>query len=379
VANGDTAKYRATLLVLGNLFAIWGILGLIDLRNRPYYGYRDDGNNTVTRVYPGSPAESAGLQRGDYVRSYAGIPIEDTGALMRLGRAKIGETRSLIVERPGAAGEAALAKTVDIAVGSLPGREVALGYAAALIGLCFLGFGVGGYLKVTRRSGLLLALIGLCLGMAFFGGPYLSSFTARTLVGTIQESLVFLSFAFLLHYVLEFPKQKPLLQKKHALAVLYAPAVLLVLFDLFWVIVQPRATSALNRVTNILFELFLAAYLVCAVVAIIHTYAEASGEERSAHGLNIMLAGTLIGFLPVIIVMLMSAVAPRVLLPGRFLLPDTDPDSDHVDHGSAAAEPGGVTSAKHGRDLRALRRPYFSSSPSRATICGSSAPCRLCG
>jgi hypothetical protein len=321
MANGNAIRYRIPLLIVGALFVIWGILGLIDQRNVPYTGYLTDGNNTVIRVDPGSPAERAGLKKGDFVRSNGGISVEDSRALARRERPTIGQTRTLVVERrgetvPGAAGAAPATESLDITYTNLPGRDAALGYAAFLIGLCFVGCGLSAYLKVPSRSTTLLGLMGLCIGLAFFAGPYFSSFFVRTLVSSIQSVIVMLSLAFLLHFMLEFPRQKAFLQKKHATKIIYGPAVLIALFVLFLIIVEPRATSGLNQISNILFGLFFVAYFGCAVVVMIHTYAKATPQERSEHGLNIVLAGILIGLLPVTIASLISIFAPRLVLPG---------------------------------------------------------------
>jgi hypothetical protein len=35
-----TAKYKTPFLVIGGLFVIWGILGLVDMGNVTYSGYR---------------------------------------------------------------------------------------------------------------------------------------------------------------------------------------------------------------------------------------------------------------------------------------------------------------------------------------------------
>ena len=55
----------------------------------------------IERVSPGSPADIAGLRSGDMVVSIQGIPFEDQERIIKLGRPKIGETRSLVVEREG--------------------------------------------------------------------------------------------------------------------------------------------------------------------------------------------------------------------------------------------------------------------------------------
>jgi hypothetical protein len=316
MSNASANKYKIPVFTVGILFVIWGIMGLIDLSNVPYSGYQDDGNYTVIRVYPGSPAERANLMKGDYIRSIGGISVEDSSALARRSRAKIGQTRAFVVERRDKVGEAPARKSIDITYANLPAGDTALSYAGVIVGLCFVGCGLTASLKAPARSANLLALVGICIGLAFFNGPYISSYSARMLAASIQNAVVFLGFAFLLHYMLETPKQKQFLQRKHARKVIYGPAVLVVLFIAFLIVFQPRATSGLNRLTNILVLLSIAGYFGCAVVAMIHTYAKAAPQERGIYGLNIALAGSVIGFLPLIIAALVSVVAPKLVLPG---------------------------------------------------------------
>jgi hypothetical protein len=193
---------------------------------------------------------------------------------------------------------------------------MALSDAEVLIGLCFVACGLTACLKAPARSATLLALAGICMGLVFFAGPHISSFFVRMLAGSIQILVVFLGFAFLLHYMLETPKPKRFLQWKHARKIIYAPAVLMVLFVVFQIVLEPRATSGLNQMNNILFGLFFVAYFGCAAAAMIHTYAKATPQERAAYGLNIALAGSLIGLLPVTIAALIGTVAPKLVLPG---------------------------------------------------------------
>ncbi len=314
--NASSSRYRIPFFTVGILFACWGILGLIDLSNVPYSGYREDGNNTVTWARPGSPAERAGLKRGDYIRSIGGISVEDSSALAHRQRAKIGETRSFVVERRENGGKAPVTKTIDITFANLPARSMALDFAAFLIGFCFLGCGLVASGKAPARGATLLALAGICLSAAFFTGPYISSFFGRMLAGSIQSLVVILGLAFLLHYMLATPKPKQFVQGKHATQVIYGPAVVMVLFFLYLVIVQPRGTSILNEVSNILFGLLFAGYFGCAVVAMIHSYAKATPGERADYGLNIALVGSVIGLLPIIIAEIVGIVAPKVILPG---------------------------------------------------------------
>jgi hypothetical protein len=316
MADTSPTKYRIPFYAVGILLAIWGILGITDSSNVPYTGYQDDGNNTVIRVYAGSPAEHAGLMKGDTIQSIGGISVEDTSALAHRDRAKIGETRTFVVERREKAGEAPVTKNIDFTYASLPDRDMLLRYAGVLIGFCFLGCALIACLKIPAGSATLLALFGICFGASFMGGPYMAAYFLRMLLASIQILLVLLGFAFLVHYMLEAPKQSQFLQRKSALAIIYAPAVVMILFVLVLIIVQPRSTSGLNQTTNILFGLFIAAYFGWALAAMIRTYAKATRQERTDYGLNIALAGSLIGLLPVVIATLIGVVAPKLVLPG---------------------------------------------------------------
>jgi hypothetical protein len=315
-----SARYKTPFLVLAVLFLIWGILGVIDQRNIPYSGYITDGNNTVTRIDPGSPAERAGLQVGDYIRSIGGIPVENARALAARPRPEIGETWTLVVQQgattAAAGAEAPGTRNVDITFTGPRAKQTFLGYAASLIGLCFIVFGLWPYMRVATRSATLLALVGLCLGVAFFAGPYLPSYVLRSIAFAVLTVLIIASLAFLLHYMMEFPKPKAMLAKNYTLQAVYVPAGIIALFALFIFIFQPTATSTLNIIARSLFGLLLVAYFGLAAFAMIHSYVKATGRERSAYGLNTMLIGVLVGLLPITIAALVGVIAPRVVLPG---------------------------------------------------------------
>ncbi len=316
-----TAKYSTPMLVIGALFVVWGIVGLFDMGNIPYAGYLTDPTNTVIRVDEGSPADAAGLAMGDRITSINGVSIEDTPALTRMPRAAIGETRTLVVEQTETttlAAEAAAASTRDVAItyAGQPTRDMALGWGGFIIGLCFVGFGLLAYTRAPSRPSLLLALTGLCLGIAFLGGPYIASFAVRTIVQTAVLFLILLGFATLLHCLAEFPKAKAILQKPQMIKVLYAPAVLMALFFLWLIIFEPQGTSGLNAITNVLVGIFVVGYFGLALVALIHSFVKATTEERTTYGLNLMLAGLIIGLGPVTISSLIGIFAPSVVLPG---------------------------------------------------------------
>ena len=308
--NQNFAKYKMTFIVLATIIALLEIPGALDLRNVPYSGYWTDGNNTVIRIFPGSPAQQADFKVEDYIRSSDGIDMKDSKALARRPRAKIGETRSYVVER---AGETV---NLELIFSGLPAKNVVLSFAGAIIGFCFLIFGLRAYLKVQNQSTTLLALLGLCLGLAFVDTPYIASYTLRTIFSSVSIVILIFGLAFLLHFMMAFPKAKTMLEKKNMMVVLYGPATLVALFSLFLIIIQPDATSALNTLVNIMFGVFFAGYLGLAAIAMVHSYIKATPEERGVHGLKIMLFGTVIGLVPIVIAFIVGIFAPKLVLPG---------------------------------------------------------------
>ena len=309
---------RNLLLIAGAVIAFSGILRLADQGNIPYNGYITDGNNTVIRVNAGSPAERAGVEAGDYIRNIDGIRVEDTRALAQQARPRIGQRSNLVVERrgEGASGATPLDRKVEFEYAPSPGRYVALGYASFFIGLCFLVCGLTAYIGIPSKSGALFALTGLCLGASFLGTPYFSSFAVRTLMRAVQYIIVVFGFAFLFHLMLVFPKRKSLLQRKHAIGLLYGPPLLVAMYAFFLIALQPPATSGLNQLTNLLFGLFIVIYFSGAAVAIVHSYAKASHEERARQGLHMVMGGILLDILPVTIALILRIVAPRLVPPG---------------------------------------------------------------
>jgi hypothetical protein len=306
----EFGKYKNAFLVLALLIAVLEIPGGLDLRNAPHAGYWTDGNNTVTRVFPDSPAERAGFMVGDYITSSGGISMKDSEALARRSRAKVGETWSFDVQREGEP------MSLALTFSGLPTKQLIISLAAAVIGFCFLLFGTMAYLRVPSKNSILLALVGLCLGFAFINQMYFDSYTLRTIYALLGLAIVVFGIAALFHFMMAFPKAKAMLSRKHMLKIIYAPAALLTLFVFYLMIFQPDATSGLNIFVNVMFGILLVGYFGLAAVAMIHSYVRATKQERSNSGLNYMLLGTIVGLGPIIINSLVGTVAPKVVLPG---------------------------------------------------------------
>ncbi|UCC83063.1 MAG: PDZ domain-containing protein [Gemmatimonadota bacterium] len=320
-----TAKYRIPFLVIGALFVVWGVLGLIDRRDRPYGGFSNGLDYVINEVEEGSPAEAAGLKVGDRIITYNGISVEDARAYRQMPGPQIGETRVLVVERTAettlAAGEVTpVTHEIALTYGPRPAGYIALSWAFFIVGLCFIGFGLLAYIKAPSRPAMLLAVAGLCMGISILSGPYIGSYTLRAIVNSIVLVLELLGFGAFLHLLMVFPKRKAFLGRAHATKMLYAPIVLIALFALWLTIFVSQRTGTFNTVVNVIYGVFSVVYLSLALVALIHSFVKATPDERSRYGLNLMLAGLIIAVLPIIVIWLVSIFAPNVIVPGSDFL-----------------------------------------------------------
>ena len=200
----------------------------------------------------------------------------------------------------------------------MPARPRSLSIAGALIGFCFLLLPLWAFRRAESGSTFILALFGLGFGIAFLPGPYSQSHLLRTVAGAFTTSCLILGFAFMVHYLMQFPKPGRFLEKSWSKKLIYGPAILLAVFFLYLAIAQPDASGSFNRVVGALIGIFIVSFFGWAIVAIVWSHRRASASERSAHGLTLMLFGTLAGLVPVTLSILIGTLAPQVQanLPG---------------------------------------------------------------
>jgi hypothetical protein len=311
----EVSRYRKPLLVVAVVLVVWGVLGALDIRNQTYTGYVTDGNNTITQVTDGSPADVAGLETGDYIRSIGGIAVEDLAAAVQRSRPEINEVRTFEVERDGQV------LSLDLAYAALPTGNALVRYGAILVGFLFLVCGVWAFLAAPTGRTMLLAALGIAFSAAFMAGPYFSSAAVRTAVGVVVLLMIIVGFAVLTHFLLVFPKRKRILERRKMTWVVYAPAAVVGCLSVWFLATQPAATSAVNVFFRALFALFVVVYFGASLIALIHSYVKAEARDRAASGLNLLLLGAVVGLGPSLLISIVALVAPQVVVPGAQFLP----------------------------------------------------------
>ncbi len=305
-----STTYKMLFISLAVVVAAVEILSALDLRNRPYTGFAADDNSVITSVAPDSPAEKAGIQPGDRMTMNSGIEAKNFKELLRLPRANVGETRRYVFERDGKP------MNVDLTFEKLPPKEIAVSFSFAALGVCFLGLGLWAYFKVGNTFAALLALVCFSAAIDFVSHPYISSYDIRLIYMSILNIIVFFGYAFLFHLLVVFPKPKKIVSKKYGTIVIYGPAILMTVVLLSLAIIQPERSSWLFVSATLLYALFFVSYLGMTVVALIRSYAKATGEERSAYGLKFILFGAIVGLAPSIISGIVRLLSPTLVLPG---------------------------------------------------------------
>ena len=307
--DNQTTKYKTVLTIAGIIFIIWGILGVLDSKNYTYAGYFSDDNWTVNKVEEGSPAESAGFQIGDKVKSTGGILVTDSKALNKRDRAKIGETREIIVERDGED------VTLSLTYAAMTSKNRTNNMLGFFIGLLFIIFGLYANYKFKSALSNAFVVFSICFGFLFMSGPYISSNFLNTIVGIVSTAVVLFSFTSLAIYMLRYPPKSSFLNSKNS-KFIYIPMIILLTIVSILDIFQPEGSGTLNMVMRLLFGAFIIGYFLIAVITLVKKYLKATPTDRSLKGLNMMLLGTLIGIIPILIYFTTTTLSPGIELPG---------------------------------------------------------------
>ncbi|MCG6956173.1 MAG: PDZ domain-containing protein [Gemmatimonadetes bacterium] len=312
----EVGMYPKRWIVPAALLFIWGIWGLADLGNTPDGGFAW-GNSEVISVDPGGPADLAGLKAGDRILTMDGIPPTDLDALRHQPRTEIGQTRVIMVERADEASGSTTTEKVEITYARPPAGVGASDLVGGIIGLVFLLTGLFVFLKIPGKPSLLFAIVGFGFAAMLLPSPYIHPYGVRTLAANLFFLAFLTGFASLLHLLLVYPVRKRILEGKYMRWLIYLPVVAFALLGLINALVK----GGLGAPGALILGIVLIGYAVMALAALIHSFVTAAPKERSEMGLNLMLAGVLVGLIPITLMMVAGMFVRTDLIPGgRFLI-----------------------------------------------------------
>ena len=304
-----SSRVGFVLLIVGMLVAVWGLVGLLQVRSQAFSGYRIGSGARVIDVDPGGPAQEAGLEAGDRIVGVGGAPVDNLWIRPSFGGIGAGETQALEVER----GEERV--SVEIVWEEPPDGYMRSQVVETLVTLAFLGFGLWALLAAPSTAGFLLGVFGLAHGVANFDGPLLG--LPEGIVHFVQGNLSLFNTVLLFHFLMVFPKRKALLRPPVMSWLLYLPFVLYLAVGL--------AAGALYPALGA--EHFLAAgitdslYMFLALVALIHSWVVISRAELRDLGFYWVPLGLAVAIGPFILLGLIGLVLPDFSMPGSEYLP----------------------------------------------------------
>lgn len=271
------------------LVAIWALLAVGEAGSRPWSGYTASHRHVVISVWPGSPAQEAGIRPGDRIVSINDRRLARPAELGALGRGAIGETRSMRLQRSGQELE------TQLTYRQMPLTARVQAWLRVATALAFLAIGFLAWRERDGRLTRLLALAGIGFGLAFLPGPWSGPDWWRAVLSVARAALVLAAIVSVVGFVAGIPPRGDKVAGRRRQLLLVLPALVL------WVLLSARAFfegAALDTLSLIAVGLVLSGYLLTATILFLRKYIRTAAADRARLGLRVMLWGTLAGALP---------------------------------------------------------------------------------
>jgi sigma-B regulation protein RsbU (phosphoserine phosphatase) len=256
----------------------------------------------VARVSPDSPADDAGFVPGDRLLGYSPSDLPPAP----------GRTRTYTIERDGETLELALTFV------ELPANEKARRLSQTVVSLLFLSIGLVVFLQRSDKTGTLFFLICFLFAGVFATRPPIAGSRFFLPTKMFYNVCVLLLPAVFLHFFLIFPKPKSWLDRHpRPEVVLYTPVVLMLaaslLLDL--VIIRRGAISQSALLFQDIGSLVLTAYYLLGLLSFGHSF-RVQQSIAMKRRLRYVLAGTILGAGPIVVLSLILSIWPSVTIPG---------------------------------------------------------------
>ena len=188
---------------------------LLQLPEQSSWGLLVGENLTVRRVFPGSPASQAGIQKGDQILSYGGA------AWSRTWERSYGPAGEAVVQLASASGEV---RSAIVQHGPSPASETFRALVFAFVNISFVIIGLVVFLSRSDRVATLFFLMCLLFSTVLSPVPEFRLKGTAFAITTVRAlATVFLPPVFL-HFFLSFPRRSRWLSRlPGGAALLYLP------------------------------------------------------------------------------------------------------------------------------------------------------------
>ncbi len=309
--NEQWSKYKKALTVLSVLVGLVAIPSARSIFKIADLGYRTNMDHAVIQVAPDGPAEKAGLQVGDAIKSIDGIDVKDIKSHLQRPKPKIDDIRAMTVEREGNQ------KEISLNLTEYPLQYKVHFLLLKVIGLCGIFVYLYVYLKVQSRITFLCLIGGLCMALGhFFQILGIESRALFVVYYIVFSAMLFLGLSLGAYFFLLFPKPKSLLEKKNVKVFLFAPAIACTVFTSMILLLKPAIMGVRNNSLILILNGGAAYYILWIGITVVHTYIRATPQERSQQGLNILFFGTVLVTALVLAPTIAVMVATIEALPG---------------------------------------------------------------